>query len=216
MSAPRNDNRAYNFTGVPFSVRPEYATIAAWIAEGSRVIDLGSGNGALMHYLIEKKKVRIEGVERAPSGVQQSQERGLQVRIAEIDLRETYAQYQDRAFDYAVCNVTLQMVLYPEVLLAEMARVASRVIVSFPNFAHLFNRLDLLISGRMPRPQLFGYRWFDTGHIHQLGVRDFLLFCRARSWRVIREKHMGRPVALANLWPSLFSRTSIYLCETEP
>jgi methionine biosynthesis protein MetW len=85
-------------------------------------------------------------------------------------------------------------------------------VVSFPNFGHLFNRLDLLLSGRMPRPQLFGYDWFDTGQIHQLGVRDFLDFCRRRSLQILRQQHMGRPVLLAHLLPPLFSRNSIYLC----
>lgn len=213
---PRNDNRAYDYASAAFSVRPEYSTIAEWIPEGSRVIDLGSGDGSLMHYLLQRKTVTIEGIERARSGVEHSRSNRLTVHEAEIDARETYARYESRAFDYAVCNVTLQMVMYPEVLLEEMARIAGHLIVSFPNFGHVFNRLDLLVSGRMPRPQLFGYQWFNTGHIHQLAVRDFLVFCRERSWRVVNEKHMGRPIGLGNLLPSMFSRTAIYLCEPEP
>ena len=210
--ATRNDNRRYRYEKAGFTIRPEYPTIADWIPEDSRVIDLGCGNGSLMHYLLERKKLAIEGIESAPSGVEHCLQNGLSVRCAEIDVCETYAAYPAGAFAFAICNVTLHMVMYPEVLIDEMTRIARHIVVSFPNFGHLFNRLDLLVSGRMPRPQLFGYHWFDTGQIHQLGVRDFLDFCRHRSLQVLRQQHMGRPVLLANLLPPLFSRHSIYLC----
>jgi methionine biosynthesis protein MetW len=63
--------------------------------------------------------------------------------------------------------------MYPEVLLSEMKRISKYQIVSFPNFAHYKNRLDLLIKGRMPKPMMFGYKWYNTGHIHQLSIKDF-------------------------------------------
>ena len=212
----KNDNRHYHFENGGFTVRPEYAVIANWIPDGSSVIDLGCGNGSLLHYLGQQKNLTIsEGIERAPSGVEYCLGNGLVARAGEIDRRETYAKYDDNAFDFAVCNVTLQMVTYPEVLLEQMARIARRLIVSFPNFGHIFNRLDLLATGRMPRPQLFGYEWFATGHIHQLGIADFLEFCRRRSLRILQERHMGRPVALARLLPRLFSRTAAYLCAKQ-
>jgi methionine biosynthesis protein MetW len=207
-----NDNREYDYTQAGFSTRPEYEVIAQWIPPGSRVIDLACGNGSLMHHLIEHKNVVIEGIERAPSGVDHCRENGLAARCGEIDARETYAGYAAGMFDFAICNVTLHMVMFPEVLIDEMTRIARHLVLSFPNFGHLFNRLDLLASGRMPRPQLFGYHWFDTGQIHQLGVRDFLDFCRRCSLRILRQQHMGRPALLAHLMPPLFSRSSIYLC----
>jgi len=210
--AMRNDNRQYRYEKAGFTVRPEYAVIADWIPEHSRAIDLGCGNGSLMHYLLERRKLVIEGIERAPSGVEHCLQNGLSARCAEIDVRETYSDYDAGAFDFAICNVTLHMVMYPEVLIEEMTRMARHIVVSFPNFGHLFNRLDLLLSGRMPRPQLFGYHWFDTGQIHQLGVCDFLDLCRGRSLQILRQQHIGRPVLLANLLPPLFSRNSIYLC----
>lgn len=208
----RNDNRQYRYEKAGFTIRPEYAVIADWIPEHSHVIDLGCGNGSLMQYLLERKNLVIEGIERAPSGVEHCLHNGLSARCAEIDVRETYSNYAAGAFDFAISNVTLHMVMYPEVLIEEMTRMARHIVVSFPNFGHLFNRLDLLLSGRMPRPQLFGYHWFDTGQIHQLGVIDFLDLCRGRSLQILRQQHMGRPVSLANLLPSLFSRNSIYLC----
>ena len=208
----RNDNRRYRYENAGFTIRPEYAVIADWILPESRVIDLGCGNGSLMQYLHERKRVEIQGIERAPSGVEHCLHNGLRARCAEIDNHATYSDYAAHDFDFAVCNVTLHMVMYPEVLVEEMMRIARQLIISFPNFGHLFNRLDLLITGRMPRPQLFGYRWFDTGQIHQLGLGDFVEFCRARSLQIIQQKHMGWPSPLAQLLPPLFSRNSIYLC----
>jgi methionine biosynthesis protein MetW len=211
--AARNDNRRYRYDVPGFTVRPEYSIIADWIPEGSRVVDLGCGNGSLMHYLVERRKLQIEGIERTLSGVEHCQQNGLVARCGEIDVRETYSEYSNRLFDYAICNVTLQMVMYPEVLIAEMSRIAQYLVISFPNFGHLLNRIDLLLTGRMPRPQLFGYCWFDTGQIHQLGLHDFRDFCRSNSLEILRHQDMGRPAPLANFLPSLFSRTSIYLCR---
>jgi hypothetical protein len=73
--------------------------------------------------------------------------------------------------------------------------------------------LDLLLTGRMPRPQLFGYQWYNTGQIHQLGLSDFHDFCRRYRLEVEREYHGGRPRVLAQFWPGLFSRTAIYLTK---
>lgn len=210
--AMRNDNRQYRYEKAGFIIRPEYAVIAEWIPENSRVIDLGCGNGSLMHYLGQHRELAIEGIERVPSGVEHCRQNGLKARCAEIDVPGTYSDYATGLFDFAICNVTLHMVMYPEVLIEEMARIARYTVVSFPNFGHLFNRIDLLLSGRMPRPQLFGYHWFDTGQIHQLGVCDFLDFCRQHSLQILRQQHMGWPVPLARLLPPVFSRTAIYLC----
>ena len=65
------------------------------------------------------------------------------------------------------------MVMYPEVLLKEMKRISKYQIISFPNFAFYKNRIDLLFNGRMPKPMLFDYKWYNTGHIHQFSISDF-------------------------------------------
>ena len=81
--------------------------------------------------------------------------------------------YADNEFDLSICHITIQMVMYPEVLLKEMKRISKFQIISFPNFAFYKNRMDLLFNGRMPKPMLFGYKWFSTGHIHQFSLKDF-------------------------------------------
>ena len=210
-----NDNRRYAYNIAGFTLRPEYQTIAEWIPDQSRVIDLGCGNGSFMHYLLERKSVEIEGIDRSRSGISHCIQNGLKARDAEIDHSETYSRYASGHFDFAVCNVTLHMVMYPETLVREMSRIAQHLILSFPNFGHILNRLDLLFTGRMPRPQLFGYRWFDTGQIHQLGLRDFYAFCRDHSLKILRQKQMGRPELLARNFQYLFARTCLFLCATK-
>lgn len=209
-----NDNRNYDYTNWGFGSRAEFQVIVDWIPERAKVIDLACGNGSLMKLLREKKAVEIEGLDLATTGVDFCRQHGLSARVAPIDQRSSYERYGDREFDYAVCNVTVQMVMYPEVLLAEMKRISRRQIVSFPNFAHWDNRVDLLLRGRMPKPMIFGYDWYSTGHIHHLSVADFRGYCAANGLRILREEHLDRLRWLARHWPNLFSTVAVFLCES--
>jgi len=165
-----NDNRNYNYSGFETVERKEYEVIANWITPNSSVVDLACGNGTLLEKLIKEKKISGKGIELSDSGIAICKKRNLDVEKGSIDEQ---LPFEDNAFDFAICNVTIQMVMYPEKLLSEMKRVAKYQIVSFPNFGHYKNRIDLLLSGRMPKPMLFGYKWYSTGHIHQLSIKDF-------------------------------------------
>lgn len=171
INSPKaNDNRSYDYSSCEVEERVEYGFICNSIKPGSKVIDLGCGNGSLLVRLIQEKNVLAKGVEISKSGVEVCRNKGLDVLEGRIDVRLPFA---DNEFDYSICNVTIQMVTYPEVLIFEMKRISRFQIVSFPNFAFYKNRLDLLLFGRMPKPMLFGYKWYSTGHIHQLAVNDF-------------------------------------------
>lgn len=209
-----NDNRDYNFSSEDFYFREEFLIIGDWIKNGSKVIDLGCGNGSLLKYLKNKNNLAIEGIEISQSGVDFCLRNNLKAKQGEIDKKETYNNYQDNQFDYAVCNVTIQMVKYPEILIKEMARISKYQIISFPNFAYFENRLDLLFNGIMPRPMLHKYSWFNTGHIHQLSNRDFKNFCKQNNLKIIKQAHFGFFKKVASLiWPNFFSKESIFLCE---
>ncbi len=164
-----NDNRNYTYDVNSNILREEYEIVAKWIPARSSVIDLGCGEGSLLSFL-RKKNISGVGVDVSSSGIKAAKEKNLNVHTGRIDVP---LKFKDKEFDFAICNVTLQMVMYPEVLLLEMKRIAKRQIVSFPNFAFVLNRLDLLINGRMPRPMMPGYQWNSTGHIHQLSISDF-------------------------------------------
>lgn len=207
-----NDNRNYKFSKNSISKREEYDVILGWVPKGSTVIDLGCGDGSLLK-LLEKKHVEGRGIEISKTGVKESCKKGLKVEQGKIDVP---LKFQNNQFDYAICNVTLQMVMYPEILINEMIRISKKQIISFPNFAFIFNRLDLLFYGRMPRFMIPGYNWYSTGHIHQLSLKDFYIFCRDQDLKIIRQHHFVPnmpliPKRLLKKVPNLFSITSLFL-----
>ncbi len=210
-----NDNRNYSYAHAPDSERKEFSSIAELVAPGSSVIDLGCGNGTLLKKLKEEKNVRGTGIELSQSGVRICRQKKLKVIQGRIDRR---LPFRDNQFDYAICSVTLQMVMYPEVLLREMKRIARNQIISFPNFGFYTNRLDLLLRGRMPRPMLFGYRWYSTGHIHQLSVNDFQdLVHEVGGLTIVKRVLQRSPNPLKNwflrAFPNLFQVLVIYLLK---
>lgn len=210
-----NDNRNYKYNIDSSSKRAEFDQILKWIKKGSSVIDLGCGDGTLL-FLLKKEKLikKADGIEISKSGVASAQKKKLNVWQGRIDI--LLAKIKDKSYDYAICNVTLQMVMYPEILIKEMRRISKKQIVSFPNFAFLPNRLDLLFRGRMPKVMLFGYQWYSTGHIHQLSIRDFEEFCKDNHFEINDKYHFipgvfKLPNNLLGLFPNIWSMTSIYL-----
>lgn len=207
-----NDNRDYQYDDEYYN-RHEFPVIKNWIPENSKIIDLGCGNGALMSYL-KKSNIEVEGIEIAKSGVEACLKNSLKATEGVIDEKATYESYGDNQFDYSICNVTIQMVKYPEILISEMKRVSKYQIISFPNFAYLENRLDLLFNGVMPRKMLYKYKWYNTGHIHQLSLRDFKNFCRENKLQIIKRQDFGCFSFISRwFWPNLFSKESIFLCK---
>lgn len=179
-----NDNRNYHYSIDSQTLREEYKIIANWIKEGSSVIDLGCGDGSLLQFLKKTKNVNGVGIDLSDSAVLSAVKKGLQAKVGRID---AVLPYINKQFDYAICNVTLQMVMYPEILLSEMRRVAKRQIISFPNFAFILNRLELMTFGRMPKTMLGSYQWFNTGHIHQLSIHDYVRYCIDQRIRIINK-----------------------------
>jgi len=144
--------------------------------------------------------------------VEACKKKGLKVIQGRIDEK---LPFDDNTFDYSICNVTIQMVMYPEILLSEMKRISKYQIVSFPNFCHYKNRLDLLLKGRMPKPMLFGYKWYSTGHIHQLSIKDFYeLLNDVGELKILKVKNlMGtNPIKrfIAMYLPNLFVPETIF------
>lgn len=209
-----NDNRSYDYTYCTEQKRDEYHLIVEMIESGSKVIDLGCGNGSLLKMLKDCKQIEECGIELVQSGVEACQKKGLKACQGKIDVILT--DIEDKSFDYAICNVTIQMVMYPEVLLGEMKRIAKYQIFSFPNFGHWRNRLDLLLRGRMPRPMLFGYQWYNTGHIHQLSIKDFEnVILRYRLKVLDKIFFRDRVSSTFNLNPNLFATIAIYLLSDQ-
>lgn len=207
-----NDNRKYIYTGNFTESRPEYNVVVSLVPLKSTVIDLGCGEGSLMQKLITEKQCQCTGIEIAASGVEICKQKGLQVLQGEID---TTLPFEDNAFETALCNVTLQMVMYPEETVKEMKRVASKkIIVSFPNFAYWLNRIEMLFKGRMPKKLLFGYSWYTTGHIHQFSLTDIRSLVNETGGMKIKKikcAPSGNPIVdlFAGWMPNLFGKTIV-------
>jgi methionine biosynthesis protein MetW len=170
--------------------RKDYLMIAEIVTQGARVLDLGCGEGELLAWLRENKRVDARGVEISGDKVQKAIARG--VSVFQGDLDQGLRDYPDNAFDFVILSQTLQEMRYPLRVLTEMLRVGKRAIVSFPNFGHYTVRVSHLLSGRAPRTELFPYDWYDSPNLHFLTVEDFVALCRKQAWTIERQVCLGR------------------------
>ncbi|RYD87064.1 MAG: methionine biosynthesis protein MetW, partial [Sphingomonadales bacterium] len=155
------------------ALRPDLAIIADHVGAGSRVLDVGCGDGELMDVL-RGKDCDARGIEIDPVNVSRAVGRGLSVVQGDADI--DLAAYPDASFDYAILSQTLQTARAPDRVLGELMRIGARAFVSFPNFAHWRVRLSLLWGGRMPVTRQLPERWYDTPNIHHVTVDDFRAF----------------------------------------
>lgn len=163
------------------ALRPDLAIIAAQIAAGARVLDIGCGDGALMAAL-GARGVDARGMELDGACVERCVARGLSVMQGDAD--RDLADYGDGAFDYAILSQALQTMHRPADVVEQLLRIGKRAFVSFPNFAHWRVRASLLWSGRMPVTRLLPVAWYETPNIHHVTVRDFRAFAAQRGIRV--------------------------------
>lgn len=154
------------------NLRYDLSAIADHVAAGSRVLDVGCGNGDLMAVLEREKGCDARGIEIAPELVEKCVSRGLSVVQSDAD--RDLGNYPDKAFDYTILSRTLQTADRPDLMLDEMLRVGRRALVSFPNFAHWRTRAALMFKGRMPVTRALPISWYETRNIHHVTVEDFL------------------------------------------
>jgi methionine biosynthesis protein MetW len=156
-------------------MREDFKEILRLVKPGSRVLDIGCGEGALLELLTRENGVDGRGLEISPEGVSACLARGLAVVQGDADRDLDY--FPAKAFDYVILSQTLQAVLRPRHVLGELLRIADRAVVSFPNFGHWRVRLDLLLHGRMPMTGELPDPWWATSNIHLCTVRDFTEIC---------------------------------------
>ena len=197
-------------------LRNDLAVIAEWIEPGTRVLDLGCGDGELLQYLDRRRGVTGSGVEIAPAAVQTCIERG--VEVIQLDIDSGLRLFDDASFDYVVMSQAVQMLRQPDRAIEEILRIGRRAIVTFPNFAHWRARMALLF-GRMPVTPALPTAWYSTDNIHMCTVRDFDQLIADRGWtchdrRVVDHEH--RDGVLHRLWPNLFGEIASYLLSGHP
>ncbi len=188
--------------------RRDFAIIGELVEPGTRVLDLGCGEGELLAWLKEHKDVDGRGVEMTGARVQKAIARG--VSVYQGNLESAVEDYPDGAFDYVILSQTLQEVRDPLRVLKGMLRVGRRAIVAFPNFGHYSVRLSMIRSGRAPQNDLFPYDWWDSPNIHFFTVLDFEQLVQKQHWRVERRifVHGQRKVTM---FPNLMAEIAVYL-----
>jgi methionine biosynthesis protein MetW len=164
------------------TTREDFREILRLVRPGSRVLDVGCGEGELLELLAREKNVQGRGLEISPEGVSACMARGLAVVQGDADDDLDY--FPAKAFDYAVLSQTLPQVRQPRHVLSELLRIAERAIVSLPNFGHWRIRLDLLSRGRMPVSHVLPTPWWGTPNIHLCTVRDFTQLCDDLGLRI--------------------------------
>lgn len=213
-----NNNRDYSYSNNSITHRPEYSVIEQLINKNVSVIDLGCGDGSLLLQLKKKKGItKSVGLEISETGVMICAKKRIKAIKMRIDEKLPFG---NKEFNYAICNMTLQMVMYPEILLREMVRISNKQIITFPNFAYILNRFELLIKGIMPKSMIPGYNWYSTGHIHQLSIKDFKDYCFKNNLYILKVDHIYPnrffiiPKLFLKILPNLFANTGIFLTSS--
>jgi methionine biosynthesis protein MetW len=172
--------------------------ILAEIPHGSRVIDLGCGNGRLLSRLRDESNCAVLGVELDYQNFKASIGRGLPT--LNLDLDENLPDLPDNSFEWAILSQTLQEVRHPKDLFCEMMRIAQRAIIVVPNFAHWKIRLQILKSGRTPVTSSFPYEWYNTPNLHFMSLYDFRDLVEELGLHILKEKPIIGGHAVERAW----------------
>jgi methionine biosynthesis protein MetW len=191
------------------SDRKDMELIAELVPRGSRVLDLGCGNGEFLAHLRDHRQCSGYGIEIADANVLACTQRG--VNVIQLNLEEGLALFEDQSFDVVLQLDTLQHLRNTEKMLRETARVGRIGIVSFPNFAHWPNRLHV-VSGRMPVTKVLPYQWYDTPNIRVATYADFEVLARKDGLRIL-DAFGIQAGASVRRWPNLMASVAVFKFE---
>jgi len=191
--------------------RTDHDLLQKWIQAGSRVLDLGCGDGTLLKQLMQSKQIQGYGIENDRELIIAGLDNGI--NVLEQNLNDGLTDFPDNSFDTVVMTQALQAMSRPDLVLDEMLRVGKECIITFPNFGNWRARLHLAIGGRMPVTKQLDWEWYNTPNIHFCTVNDFEALCLQKGIRVLNRTMVSEQFPdnlLKQLLPNLFAQTAIY------
>jgi len=194
-------------------LRADLEIISGWIKPGTKVLDLGCGDGTLLAYLRDEHNVLGYGLEIDPFNIEVCVEKNINVIQANLN-NGLKAYFSDKSFDSVIMSQTLQATGQPDLLIEEMLRVGSEGIVTFPNMAHWSARLQLGLGGIMPVTKNLPNQWFNTPNVHLCTLSDFEVLCQKHDIQILEravvDHRHNRGGWLTNMFPNLLGEIAIY------
>ena len=191
--------------------RQDFAIIANWVKFGSKVLDLGCGDGELLKFLRGSLEVKGYGVEKDDANVLACLENGS--NVIQMDLEDGLSGFEDQSFNTVILSQTLQAMHNTEAIVLEMLRVGQEVIVTFPNFGYWRNRIQITM-GQMPVSKTLPYQWYDTPNVHLCTINDFDVFCKNHNIDILERKVItdGKQVSFM---PNLLGSLAMYRLKSK-
>jgi methionine biosynthesis protein MetW len=188
--------------------RSDHRIIYQFVEAGSRVLDLGCGNGDLMYLLVREKNARVQGIELDDAAIYECVKKGLSV--IHSDIESGLVEYPDRSFDYVILNQSMQEVKRVDLVFEQALRIGTRIIVGFPNFAYIGARLMLFFRGKSPITSSLPYHWNDTPNVRFLSIRDFRDYCNENRLRILAARYLNAEKEI-RFWPNLMALNAIFV-----
>ncbi|MDP3088029.1 MAG: methionine biosynthesis protein MetW [Methylotenera sp.] len=195
-----------NITNSTQKFRQDFAIISGWVKFGSKVLDLGCGDGELLQFLRSGLEVKGYGVEKDDVNWLACMKNGS--NVIQMDLEDGLSGFEDKSFDTVILSQTLQAMHKTEEIVHEMLRVGREIIVTFPNFGYWRNRIQIT-GGRMPVSKTLPYQWYNTPNVHLCTINDFDEFCKNNKIMIL-ERCVITDTKAVNFMPNLLGNLAMY------
>ena len=194
------------------NTRLDLEVISALVQPGSRVLDLGCGDGSFLRRLRNEHQADVLGIEIDAELVGRCIANNIPV--VQWDFSEPLSFLEDQSFDLVILSQTLQENKAPDKLLQEIVRIGKHAAVSVINFAHFSCRFQLLLRGEMPRTPQIPYHWYDTPNIHLSTIDDFRKLCCELNFEIEEETPIpARFPRLSRLYPNFFAVGGVFVLK---